>query len=322
MLPAGALKLLMPSGALGRHQVLIFHRVLNHPDPMMPTEPTVGWFDRTVAQLSRHFNILSLGEAVERMTRGSLPRGSVSITFDDGYADNFLNALPVLEKYSAPATFFIATDYLDGGRMWNDTIIETARRLVPGDYRLQEIGFSEPGLQSWHIETDDDRRQLAGEVINACKYLPAPEREARAGAFAGLQDVPLPDDLMMTVPQLRQMDASDYAELGGHTLSHPILANCDREDALGEIDGGARRLQELTGRRPSLFAYPNGKRGTDYLDAQVPLVRQAGFRAAVATDWGVMTSDSDLLQIPRFTPWHQNHTRFLIDLLRARFGLL
>jgi peptidoglycan/xylan/chitin deacetylase (PgdA/CDA1 family) len=305
---------LVPSGG---HQVLIFHRVLAETDPMMPGEIDLAWFDATVAMLTRHFQILPLMEAVELAASGGLPRASLSITFDDGYADNRQNALPILEKHGAHATFFIAVDFIEGGRMWNDTIIETARRLAPGKY-----GHESLQIAAMAVATDEDRRRLAEAVIGACKYLPSERRRQMVDEFARLAQAPLPDDLMMTWDQVRELHASQSAEIGGHTRSHPILANCDMTTAFEEIDGGAAVLEEKLGRRPRVFAYPNGKLGQDYLESQTALVRDAGFDAAVATDWGVMTAATDRFQIPRFTPWQRGRGRFAVDLLRARYGLL
>ena len=305
---------LLPSGG---HQVLIFHRVLSKPDPMMPGEIDLAWFDDIVGMLARQFQILPLLDAVKLAGSGALPRASLSITFDDGYADNWQNALPVLEKHGAHATFFIAVDFIAGGRMWNDTVIETARRLEPGTY-----GHESLQLGPMAVSTDDERRNLAERVIGACKYLPSDRRQQMVDEFAALSQTPLPDDLMMTWDQVRKLDASNSTEIGGHTRSHPILANCDRATAFEEIDGGASVLEQKLGKRPRVFAYPNGKLGQDYLESQTALVRDAGFEAAVATDWGVMTASTDRFQIPRFTPWQRSRGRFTIDLLRARYGLL
>jgi peptidoglycan/xylan/chitin deacetylase (PgdA/CDA1 family) len=63
------------------------------------------------------------------------------ITFDDGYADNVEVALPILLRYEIAADFFVSTGFLDGGRMWNDTVIEAFRatpldRVDLGDFGL------------------------------------------------------------------------------------------------------------------------------------------------------------------------------------------
>ena len=74
----------------------------------------------------RHFNVIPLIQAVERLQSGVLPARALAITFDDGYANNEQIAAPILKKLGLPATFFIATAYLDGGRMFNDSIVAAA----------------------------------------------------------------------------------------------------------------------------------------------------------------------------------------------------
>ncbi|MGB5450910.1 MAG: polysaccharide deacetylase family protein, partial [Sedimenticolaceae bacterium] len=108
-----------------RHQTLIFHRVAEQPDPMSPGEPTAEWFHRLITMLASNFEIIGLAEALARADAGGLSGRTVSLTFDDGYADNFTVALPILEQFNVPATFFVASGFIDGGRMWNDSIIET-----------------------------------------------------------------------------------------------------------------------------------------------------------------------------------------------------
>jgi peptidoglycan/xylan/chitin deacetylase (PgdA/CDA1 family) len=73
------------------------------------------------------FNVVPLTEAVRGLSSGCLPERPLSITFDDGYADNVNVALPSSPASVCMRTFFVATGFLDGGRMWNDTVIEAIR---------------------------------------------------------------------------------------------------------------------------------------------------------------------------------------------------
>jgi peptidoglycan/xylan/chitin deacetylase (PgdA/CDA1 family) len=301
-----------------RHQVLIFHRVLAEKDPLLPSEPDARWFAQLVGMLTRHFEVIGLDEAAARVAEGRLSGRSLSITFDDGYADNYEVALPILERAGAPATFFVATGFLDGGTMWNDRIIETVRRLSPGRYAQPLDGDREAMLE---IDDLESRRQAIGRLINAWKHLPQPERQARVDAFAALAG-DLPDDLMLSTAQLRAMDRSDYARVGAHTVSHPILAVLPAAQAAEEIGAGKRTLEDKLQREVDWFAYPNGKPGRDYRAEHVEQVRQAGFAAAVSTNWGTLDRDSDRFEIPRFTPWSSSLDRFSIDLVRSHYHLL
>jgi len=299
-----------------RHQVLIFHRVVPAVDPMSPGEPTVDWFRRLAHMLASHFEVIGLDEALARRDAGRLDGRSLSITFDDGYADNVTQALPVLEAHGLPATFFVASGFLDGGRMWNDTIIETIRRLDDG---VHDLGL--PDTPAFTLSDWPSRRAAAEAVIMAWKHLPMAERQLHVDRLAERVSG-LPDDLMMSTAQLRTLSASPCATIGGHTRMHPILAALDDAGAMDEIVTGKRELEDLLQREVGLFAYPNGKLGRDYLASHADMARQAGFRAAVSTDWGALAAASDPYHIPRFTPWHSSLGRFAIDVARCHHGLI
>ena len=132
---------LSPAGAKARLSILIFHRVLPQPDPLFPQEMHARQFDAVCGWLANWFKVLPLDRAVDHLQAGTLPARAACITFDDGYADNHHIALPILQAHGLSATFFIATGFLDGGRMWNDTIIETARRSPLPLLDLDSLGL-------------------------------------------------------------------------------------------------------------------------------------------------------------------------------------
>jgi peptidoglycan/xylan/chitin deacetylase (PgdA/CDA1 family) len=253
----------------------------------------------------------ALAEGLRLLGDGRLPPRSVAVSFDDGYADNVQVALPILRETGVPATFFVATSYLDGGRMWNDTVIESVRRLAPGEHP-----FPHAGLRSITVPHSLDRRALVLQLLGAIKYLPPSDRDAAANALTALLAQPLPANLMMRRDDLRRLiDAG--MDVGGHTRSHPILSGLCDARAEEEIAGGLDDITAITGRRPTLFAYPNGRRGLDYGDREVGIVRRLGLAAAFVTNRGIVTANSDLLQAPRLAPSPRRPVRFAVALWRA-----
>lgn len=309
-----ALSLVSPRGSARRLSILIFHRVLPHIDPMFPEEPDARRFDQVLGWLKSWFNVLPLDQAVSQLQSGTLPARAAAITFDDGYADNRTVALPILQKHSLPATFFIASGFLDGGRMWNDTIIESIRTAASDVLDLRRLG-----LDIYRNETVQDKRLAIDALINQFKYLSHDERTTLTDGIAAELGVDPPHDLMMTSAQVREMHAAGM-QIGAHTVSHPILARSAPSVAEQEIRDNKEILEELLGRPVSLFAYPNGKPGRDYLPEHCQLIRDLGFSAAVSTAWGVAGKSTDLFQLPRFTPWDLTRTKFGIRLIRNYFA--
>ena len=115
-----------------------------------------------------------------------------------------------------------------------------------------------------------DRRTLVLALLNAIKHLPQAERQAAADALQSLAAQALPGSLMMRREEVRSLIEAGM-DVGGHTRSHPILSSLSAERAEEEIAGGLDDLASITGRRPTLFAYPNGRRGLDYGDREVAL---------------------------------------------------
>ncbi len=302
--------ILSPAGVSARLTVLIFHRVLAEPDPLFPGEPDAVRFETQMRWLKNWFNVLPLAEAVERLRTGSLPARAAAITFDDGYADNCTVALPILRRAGLPATFFIATGYLDGGRMWNDTVIDVMRRAKGPDLDLIPLK-----LGRYPVGTLEDRRHSLGQLLGKLKYLEPGVRERLANEVAVAAHIQPPRDLMLTAGQVRTLAESGMT-IGAHTVSHPILSRVDEQQARTEMTQSKQQLEAITGSTVTLFAYPNGKPGTDYTAAHVRLAHEAGFAAAVSTGWGAATKECDIFQIPRFTPWDRTGWRYALRLAR------
>ncbi len=299
-----------PAGLSSRLSTLIFHRVLPKPDPLFPDEIDAARFDEICGWLSSWFNVLPLDQAAAHLKAGTLPARAACITFDDGYADNYHVALPILKKHGLTSTFFIATGFLNGGRMWNDTIVESIRALTRPELDLSSLGFD-----SYAVGSVENKRAAISALIGRIKYLPVFERVRMTEAIAQLAGVLPPTDLMMTSQEVVAMRQAGM-QIGAHTISHPILARLTDEEARQEIEGSKLFLEHLLGERIGLFAYPNGKPGEDYTPSTVNVVNRLGFDAGVSTQWGVSCKGGDSLQIKRFTPWDRNKVRFGIRILQ------
>jgi peptidoglycan/xylan/chitin deacetylase (PgdA/CDA1 family) len=308
-----------PAGHNARLAIFIFHRVLATPDPLRPDEPDIVRFERIVKFIRKGYNLMTVSEATRRLLDGSLPTAAACITFDDGYADNFTLAAPILAKWSAPATFFIATGYVEGGCMWNDRVIESLRAENSGILDLSCFG-----LGRYELENALSRSNALIAILNQLKYFSQEDRETTSVEIGKICGLPSDHSPMMSAEQLRALRKQGM-ELGAHTDSHPILNRISDTKAKSEIDLSKDRLELLIDQKVTTFAYPNGRPDKDYSMRHAEMVRQAGFLAAVTTEQAIATSASDIFQLPRFTPWDTSITKFALRcglaLIRANGGL-
>jgi peptidoglycan/xylan/chitin deacetylase (PgdA/CDA1 family) len=158
-----------------RPRVLMYHMVSPHRPgaKFNGLRVTPERFEAQLAWLKREgWHFFTVSELWEQWD--TLPAKSVAISFDDGYADNLHNALPLLEKYDARATIYMVVDRHD--RDWSTAkkahhnTGELAREPKLSDDELQRLvasGRIEIGSHTLtHITmrttaADDKRRELA-----------------------------------------------------------------------------------------------------------------------------------------------------------------
>jgi len=300
----------LPSGP--RLSVLGYHRVLLKPDALRPGEPTCGEFEQRMRWVKRNFTVLSLSEAARALREDRLPARALSITFDDGYADNYQLALPILERLGLPATFFVSTGYLDGGAMFNDIVTEALREAPAGSLDLDDLGLGRHPLAF-----EEQRAQAIERILARLRYVEPRRRHEVALAIAQRARAQVPTNLMMSSAQVAALHRAGM-EIGAHTVTHPILARVPGAQARAEVSASRARLEEITGAGVTLFAYPNGKPLRDYGAEQIAMAREAGFVAAVSTAPGAARPGDDVMQIPRFTPWDRGNWRFGLRLAHSR----
>ncbi len=252
-------------------------------------------FDRQLRYLKRHADVISPGDIDDaRKDRRNL---HVLITFDDGYLDNYELAYAALRHNDLPATFFIATGFIDRPRLpWWDEIASLVRGMHRGTLDLGE--WLSPPLRIDDATREDAIRSL----LATYKSLP----DARASAFlatlrtiAGGRARGGSEDLWMTWDMLREMAANGMT-IGGHTINHAILSGLDEDEQWLEISGCAARLEHELGQRMRCFAYPVGGRST-FNAASRRCLERLGVRHAFSYYGGYTDANADMdrYDIPR-----------------------
>lgn len=306
----GLFSLLSPQGQNARLTILLFHKLPLFADPLTPNEPVFSQFEHILDYLQEHASVLPLTDAATALARGKLPKKAVSITFDDGYDEWLSTVSPALRARNMQATFFVTTEQLDGPALWHERIIAAVRALPDSGARLP-YGFAAYA----DLKQPTNRIRLISELQERLKYAPLAERLGAIEMIEAQAVSPLVWPKPFNRDSVRQLHSQGF-EIGGHTISHPILNECSDEQAMEEIGSCKERLESIVGGPVQSFAYPNGRPMKDYDGRHVAMVRSCGYKAAVATSGGAARQGSDIYQLPRFTPWGLTKERMALQLAR------
>jgi peptidoglycan/xylan/chitin deacetylase (PgdA/CDA1 family) len=309
------LRTIAPAGERGRLLIMTYHRVLEQPDPLLPTEPDAQRFAAQMELLATRCSVLPLPEAARRLREGTLPPAAVCITFDDGYRNNLDVAAPVLQRYGLPATVFVMQNAVETGIMWNDLVIEAVRQASSEYVDLSMVGLGNVALPPLR-----ERTPFVLKVLEAFKYQSLQQRwENACELYRRVAGGVEPPRLMLTESELCRL-AESGIDIGGHTVNHPILATLSEDEARREIVDGAQWLARVTGRRPVSFAYPNGRPGRDFGTVHMRLAREAGFEVAVSTEWSCAKRHSDAYALPRVSFCDASPSEFTRRIIRSFLG--
>lgn len=278
--------------------VLTYHRIgdpAGSPLDRNVFSATADEFDAQISFLKQESDIVRPGDIPELIRR---PGRHVMITFDDGYRDNFDLAFPVLSAHGVPATFFLCTGFLDGQVMaWWDEIAWLVRSSPLREIRL--LPWLETPIRVGPLETD----AAIQTVLARYKSLPTLAAQEMLAALrdrcgSPALDAGITDTVWMTWAMAREMAAAGM-EIGGHTVTHPLLGRLDAAAQQAEIAGGQHRIAEELGRPATAFAYPVGS--ADAFDETTKsAVADAGFRLAFSFHGGYARAAAwDPFDIPR-----------------------
>jgi peptidoglycan/xylan/chitin deacetylase (PgdA/CDA1 family) len=269
--------------------ILLYHRV-NEPrsaHDKLSVSPT--HFADQIEEIHRRLQPISLPSLVEAIGNRSVVRGSVAITFDDGYADNLVEARPVLARHDVPATVFVVSGYVGSERrFWWDELEEIVFRpaTLPSSPELSVVS---PGA---------DRRPLYRALRERLGSLEGEERDElldrlrreALGNTVGAAET-------LSVDQLQGLADGELIEIGAHTVSHPRLPSLPPSRQLDEIAESRRQLEAMLGRSVRLFSYPFGEHDR----VTVRSAKAAGVACACTTTSGSVRASSDRYRLHRLT---------------------
>ncbi|MBI3316642.1 MAG: polysaccharide deacetylase family protein [Candidatus Omnitrophica bacterium] len=287
------------SAVLGSRIVILnYHHVLASRQDLFNICVAPKNFEAHLEFLKRRYRVLGLSELLGLLKIGKIPHRAVVLTFDDGYSDNYLNAVPLLEKYRMPATFFVTTQHLDTlEEFWWDGIQRLALSLkkfpekvhleISGEDCELALGSSpEPTLrllsQKMYSLEEESRRRLLQELFRKC----------------GVRDEPRAEYRCFSSEELFLISKNPLFEMGAHTVSHRSLKSLPLETQRMEILASKKCLEEIIQKTIRHFAYPFGT-PEHYTPETQRLVQACGFKSACTVGSSAVNPDSPLFGLCR-----------------------
>lgn len=284
----------------GRLVILTYHSFCERPSSSVNFSQPLALFRRQMVFLKKNYQLVSLAEAWRRLRAGeSTWPPLAAVTMDDGFADNYQFAFPLLKELSIPATIFLVTDFIDNKRMpWPTRLCA----LLDATTREQmEFPFTAAIA----------KRQEKIAVLQRLKYwlapLPPLERFARLDELAAHLAVRQEQMVMpLSWPQIREMRDAGIA-FGSHSQFHSILPQMNVRIRRDELERSKARIEAELTEECSIFAYPNG----DHDERVRQDVAACGYRLAVTQDLGENSTASPPLALRRVEiPYHDPFASF------------
>lgn len=233
-------------------------------------------FERQIRFLARHRHVMSIDQLVQKLrNKETLQRGSVAITFDDGYLNNLRVAAPILARYRLPATIYLATSYVSNQEnQWIDTLYSAFRART-----RHLLGLSNLSLSNWDLSkpshTEMAYRAIAHHLITC-----TPKQRQAVLSAIDLQLAPAarPPRLTMNWDEVREL-RQNYPNItvGVHTANHIDLSTHYQQTDY-EMELSIAHLLAETGERPQHLAFPYNR-----YNAKAQGQVAAHLRSAVAT---------------------------------------
>jgi peptidoglycan/xylan/chitin deacetylase (PgdA/CDA1 family) len=299
---------------------LMYHRVTEPESNIWDIRVRPSHFEQHLQVLQETGNVVPLKELVEGVRTKKVRKNSIAITFDDGYADNYSIACPLLEKYAMPATFFIASANVDTSTAfwWDELeqIILYSEHLPPrlsvtiNNQKIEFLLNEEARLterqrilnQSWKAcdETPPSMRceifYQIWEQLKLVSYETQQQHLKEIRQWSNTEKALLPHYKSMSSAQLLDLTTKTLFDLGAHTVTHPSLAHQTPQQQKQEMMENKKHLEAITGRETALISYPYGNYNTDTIAAATA----SEFIAAFTTEEKVITNHSSVYKLARF----------------------
>lgn len=277
--------------------IYMFHMVRPKGDLLTPVDElrvSPEYFEAFLKEQQKCLDFISICDINARIDNNQLSQKPFGIiTFDDGYADNFIFAYPILKKFNIPFVIYISAGLVnDHMPIWNYPLI--IERIVKSN---DEINL---GGKRYNCLTDEQKYDTFRHLKSLLFSLPYEHlQEDFKSVFAEyLNESVFPNDTL-TWEQIENLAQDSLCTIGGHTMSHCRLTITDAKALEYELSESKKVLEQHIGKQVEHLSYPYGW-GSDVSDEAIGYAKKCGYISAARSFGGpVREKDKDLFQLKR-----------------------
>ena len=221
-------------------------------------------------------------------------RPFICFTIDDGYLDNYTNALPVFEKYNVPFAIFVATDFIERKAiLWWDILEELVQQNNYVHFN-DETFFCLSFQDKWNTFRTIRERILKFDQNKLLESLENSFFQYSIDWFLPIQEK------AMSWNHIRELSKNPLCTIGGHTTTHPALNKLSKSEIHQEVSANISKLKEVTGKKINHFAFPYGS-SNEIGEREYQLIKEFNFRTAFIAYGGCITNENkyDITHLPR-----------------------
>lgn len=277
--------------------IYMFHMVCPKADLLTPIDElrvSPEFFESFLNEQKKNLELISIGDVPSRMAshkKGDKPFGVIS--FDDGYADNYSYAYPILKKLGLPFVIYISAGLVnDHTPIWNYPLI--IERIIRKNDELLIGG------QKYVCQTQEQKNETFQKLKGLLFSIPyAHLQEDFKRLFAEyLTDDVFPTNTL-TWEQIEEMAKDSLCTIGSHTMTHCRLTITDVASLQYELGASKNLLEQHIGKSVEHLSYPYGWKNDVSAEA-IAYAQQIGYKTALRSFGGpVREKDTDLYQIKR-----------------------
>ena len=262
----------------GRGAILVYHRIVK--DDQIKEDLELGLtvscsnFEKQIKELKSKYKICSMNEFVENLKKKK-NEFMVTITFDDGYKDNLLQALPILTKHEVPATIYVTTRFLDKDvDIWWYELADIIQNK-------SDLKFEYDGKKFNFLLKNKKQKFLAYQNLTKLfKSLKIVQQNQLIEKITNTKKRKNYSNICLDSKEVLKLEKNPLITIGSHGHNHQNLKILSDDEVKFEIKKSLEILEKLLNRKIKHFAYPFG--GKDHVSIrEQKMIENMNFETAV-----------------------------------------